>query len=138
MAATLLTSSGSYMHCVAQWTALPAPFNLNYVTMIGLLVVLDPLSLIPFAFSLIVNILLTSLAITTHLIPSMPYLALQRTSGLLTSFLGTSGNWGILTFVLALLLTDSAAHIPSVKMAPVAENRLASVEQNVISHERNN
>ncbi len=86
--AILLTSNGSYMHCVAQWTALPTLFNFNYAAMIGLPVVFNPLFLIPFVFLPIVNILLASLAIAIHLIPSTPYPVLQGTPGPLLVFWG--------------------------------------------------
>ena len=135
--AILLTSNGSYMHRVARWAALPTLFNFNYAAMIGLPVVFNPLFLIPFVFLPIVNILLASLAIAIHLIPSTPYPVLQGTPGPLISFLGTNGNWGILIFTLVLLLIDIAAYIPFVKMALVVENRLTLAEQDVISHEKN-
>ena len=83
------------------------------------------------------RIRLASLAIAIHLIPSTPYPVLQGTPGPLISFLGTNGNWGILIFTLVLLLIDSAAYIPFVKMALVVENRLILAEQDVISHEKN-
>src|SRR5699024_12062690 len=70
--AILLTSNGSYMHCVAQWTALPTLFNFNYAAMIGLPVVFSPLFLIPFVFLPIVNIFLSIFAFSFFFILSTP------------------------------------------------------------------
>lgn len=127
--AVLLTSNGSYMHRVARWTALPTLFNFNYATMVGLPVVFNPFLLIPFTFLPIINILIASIGIAIHLIPSTPYPVLQGTPGPLIAFLGSNGNWGVLFFSLALLLFDIMCYLPFVKTALVVEQRLTLQER---------
>lgn len=122
--AILLTSNGSSMQRVARWTALSTLFNFNYATMIGLPIIFNPLLMIPFIFLPVVNILIASLAIAVHMIPSTPYPVLQGTPGPLIAFLGTNGNWGILLFTIILLLVDIMAYIPFVKLALAVEDRL--------------
>ncbi|WP_231817501.1 PTS sugar transporter subunit IIC [Limosilactobacillus agrestis] len=136
--AILLTSNGSYMHRIARWTVLPTLFNSNYATIIGLPVLFNPLFILPFIFLPIINILLTSLAIAIHIIPSTPYPVLQGTPGPLIGFLGTNGNWGTLIFTLILLLLDIVAYLPFVKLALKVEYRLTLEEEDVVSHGKNN
>lgn len=122
--AILLTPSGSFMHRVARWTAIPTLFNFNYATMIGLPIILNPVLVIPFIFLPIVNIILASLAIAVHLIPATPYPVLLGTPGPLISFLGSNGNWVSLAFAIALLLVDVLAYLPFVRLAMMVEKRL--------------
>lgn len=134
--AILLTSNGSYMHRIARATALPTLFNFNYAAMIGLPIVFNPIFVLPFILLPVINILIASLAIAIHLIPSTPYPVLQGTPGPLISFLGTNGNWGILVFTLFLLLLDIVAYIPFVKMALEVEKRVMANEQDVMNYEQ--
>lgn len=135
LVAILITSNGSTLHRVARWTAIPTLFNFSYATMVGLPIILNPILLLPFIFLPVFNILVASLAIAIHLIPSTPYPVLQGTPGPLIAFLGTNGNWRILAFTIILLLVDIALYIPFVRMTLLVEGRLMQAEEkDVVSH----
>ena len=124
--AILLFPGSTSLHRVARWSAVPTVFNFDYSSLVGLLVILNPVFLLPFMLLPLVNIAIAAGVTVLGLIPATPYPVLLGTPGPLIGFLATNGNWGTLVFTMLLLFLDIALYLPFVRLNFQVEAQLAT------------
>lgn len=119
---------------VAKLTAIPVFFNTPGSLAFGIGLPLNPVYLIPFVLLPIFNMVVASVVIYLHLIPTIVYPVATGTPGILTAFVGSGGNLMALFFSLLLLLIDTIIYIPFVKYANKIDEQLL-IEEGERNHE---
>lgn len=125
----LLFTNSRQIETIVKWNLLPIIFNSPFGLIIGLPMILNPLFLLPLIFIPAINEFLAVAAISIKLIPTPAYPVLSGTPGILTSFLGTNGNWSSFFFTLLLFLLDIALLIPFVYIGIKVNERLKEYDE---------
>lgn len=99
---------------IAKLSIGPGIFNINEPVIFGLPIVLNPILIIPFIFTPIVNTVVGYFFVTTKLIPPVAYQVPWTTPGPLIPFLGTGGNFGALAVGLLCLGISVVIYLPFV------------------------
>lgn len=84
--------------------------------MIGLPVMFNPLYLIPFVLTPILNIVIAAIAIIAHIMPPVVYPVPMGTPGPLVAFIGTGGNFVALIIGVIVFFIDIIVYIPFVRL----------------------
>ncbi|MCQ2968792.1 MAG: PTS transporter subunit EIIC [Clostridium sp.] len=140
--AIFLFSKAKEHKSIAKLSLAPGLFNINEMVIFGLPIVLNPIYMIPFILTPIVNIGIGYLAsVVFKIIPPIAYNVPWTTPGPLAPFLGTGGNVLALCMGLLCLATSVIIYSPFVIAASKAElkaederkaNELNSIEESAI------
>ncbi|MFL2071621.1 PTS sugar transporter subunit IIC [Marinilactibacillus psychrotolerans] len=106
---------------IAKLSFVPGLFNINEPVIFGLPIVLNPIMIIPFVLTPVINIMIGYFFTITELIPPIGYSVPWTTPGFLIPFLGTGGNWGALAVGLLCLGVSVLTYMPFV----IASNKAA-------------
>lgn len=123
--AIILVSKNTQYHQVARWSIFPALFNGGQPILIGIPVLLNPVFLIPFIFTPVINMFIAALAIFLHIVPPVTYPSPLDTPGVLSAFIGTGGNFVALLIGILILALDVVIYIPFVKLSENVRRRLS-------------
>jgi PTS system cellobiose-specific IIC component len=110
---------------IANLSVFPAIFNHGLPVLFGSCVFLNPIYLLPFVLLPIANMVIASAFIFIHAIPPVVYPIPTGTPGILVPFIGTGGNWWALVLSIVLVILDTIAYIPFIKLAFAVEEQLA-------------
>ena len=99
---------------------------------VGLPTILNPIYLIPFVISPILNMLLGSVAIWFKLFPPLVYPIPNGTPGVLGPLMGTGGNISALIFTIFLVIVDAVIYLPFVKLGNEVERRYQEIKNEEI------
>lgn len=113
--AILIISKKKRNKNIAIWSAIPVIFNANLPLALGIPVILNPLLLIPFVLTPIVNMLLGSLAIAIGMFPPLVFPTPVGTPGILRPLIASGGNWISLLVMMLLLVIDVLIYIPFIQ-----------------------
>lgn len=120
--AIFIFSKAKEQKSIAKLSFAPGLFNINEMVIFGLPIVLNPIYMIPFILTPIVNIMIGYLAIVVFkIIPPIAYGVPWTTPGPLAPFLGTGGNVGALIVGLICLAVSVFIYAPFVMAASKAE-----------------
>ena len=119
--ALILFSNKRQKREIAVTSAAPVFFNVNLALVVGIPTILNPIYVIPFVLSPIVNMLLGSVAILLKLFPPLVYPVPDGIPGILGPLMGTGGNIVALIYTIFILIVDVMIYIPFVKL----ENKVA-------------
>lgn len=123
--AIFIASKQSQYKEIAKMSLVPGLFNINETLMFGLPIVLNPIFIIPFILTPMVNILIGYVAtVVLNIIPSPAIGVPWTTPGPLIPFLGTGGNWLALLIGLICLAVSVLIYLPFV----IASNRVMEKE----------
>lgn len=114
--AIVLVSQHKQKRKIAISSSLPVFFNVNFSLATGIPTILNPIYLIPFVLSPIVNMLLGTLAIGLRMFPPLVYPVPDGTPGMLGPLMGTGGNIWALIYTVFILIVDILIYIPFVKL----------------------
>lgn len=115
VAILIVSGAGSYRR-VGVSGLIPTLFNSGTSVMIGLPVMFNPLYLIPFILTPILNIVIAALAIIAHIMPPVVYPVPMGTPGPLVAFIGTGGNFVALIIGVIVFFIDIIVYIPFVRL----------------------
>ncbi|WP_290033456.1 PTS transporter subunit EIIC [Ligilactobacillus cholophilus] len=115
--AIILVSRTEHYHRVARWSAFPVLFNTNQSILLGIPVLFNPIYLIPFVCTPVINMLIAALAIHLKIMPPVTYPVPLATPGVLNAFIGTGGNFIALFIGILVLAIDVIIYIPFVKFS---------------------
>ena len=119
--ALILFSNKRQKREIAVTSAAPVFFNVNLALVVGIPTILNPIYVIPFVLSPIVNMLLGSVAILLKMFPPLVYPVPDGIPGILEPLMGTGGNIVALIYTIFILIVDVMIYIPFVKL----ENKVA-------------
>lgn len=114
--ALILFSNKKQKRTIARRSSVPVFFNVNFSLVVGIPTILNPIYVIPFVLSPIVNMLLGSIAIWIKLFPPLVYPVLDGTPGILAPLMGTGGNVVALIYTIFILIVDVLIYVPFVKL----------------------
>lgn len=114
--ALILFSNKRQKREIAVTSAAPVFFNVNLALVVGIPTILNPIYVIPFVLSPIVNMLLGSVAILLKLFPPLVYPVPDGIPGILGPLMGTGGNIVALIYTIFILIVDVMIYIPFVKL----------------------
>lgn len=114
--ALILFSNKRQKREIAVTSAAPVFFNVNLALVVGIPTILNPIYVIPFVLSPIVNMLLGSVAILLKLFPPLVYPVPDGILGILGPLMGTGGNIVALIYTIFILIVDVMIYIPFVKL----------------------
>lgn len=114
--AIFLFSKRQHYQSIAKWSLFPAIFNNHYPMMLGVPVLFNPLLIVPFVLSPLLNMVIAWIFITLGWIPTAVYPVPSGTPGPLIAFIGTNGNWLSLILGLILIAIDVCLYAPFVKL----------------------
>lgn len=114
--ALILFSNKRQKREIAVTSAAPVFFNVNLALVVGIPTILNPIYVIPFVLSPIVNMLLGSVAILLKLFPPLVYPVSDGIPGILGPLMGTGGNIVALIYTIFILIVDVMIYIPFVKL----------------------
>jgi len=115
--ATLIVAKRPSTRNIAKLSLLPSLVNVPGPMLVGLPVILNPLLLIPFILTPLVNQSIAWATIRLHIMPPVVYSVPSSTPGPLMAFLGTNGNWVALIVSLICLAVSTLIYIPFVKLS---------------------
>lgn len=119
---------------IAKVSAVPVFFNVNLPLTFGIVLILNPIFLLPFVLLPLFNMVCASGLIFLHVIPPLVYPIPNGTPGILVPFMGSGGDWVTLLVSLLLLVIDVWAYIPFVKLAEKVEDRLQEMRKEAANH----
>lgn len=111
---------------IARLSIAPGIFNINEPVVFGLPIVLNPIMMIPFILTPMINIGIGYLAISLGLMDPIGYSVPWTTPGPLIPFLGSGGDWRGLVVGLVALAVSVLAYTPFVL---AANNAVEQVEE---------
>lgn len=114
--ALILFSNKRQKREIAVTSAAPVFFNVNFALVVGIPTILNPIYVIPFVLSPIVNMLLGSVAILLKMFPPLVYPVPDGIPGILGPLMGTGGNIVALIYTIFILIVDVMIYIPFVKL----------------------
>ncbi|WP_244438045.1 PTS transporter subunit EIIC [Lactobacillus kitasatonis] len=114
--ALILFSNKRQKREIAVTSAAPVFFNVNLALVVGIPTILNPIYVIPFVLSPIVNMLLGSVAILLKMFPPLVYPVPDGIPGILGPLMGTGGNIVVLIYTIFILIVDVMIYIPFVKL----------------------
>lgn len=114
--ALILFSNKRQKREIAVTSAAPVFFNVNLALVVGIPTILNPVYVIPFVLSPIVNMLLGSIAILLKMFPPLVYPVPDGIPGILGPLMGTGGNIVALIYTIFILIVDVMIYIPFVKL----------------------
>lgn len=114
--ALILFSNKRQKREIAVTSAAPVFFNVNLALVVGIPTILNPIYVIPFVLSPIVNMLLGSVAILLKMFPPLVYPVPDGIPGILGPLMGTGGNIVALIYTIFILIVDVMIYIPFVKL----------------------
>lgn len=120
--ALILFTNKKQKRKVAISSSFPVFFNVNMALVVGIPTILNPIYLIPFVLSPIVNMLLGSIAIWLKLFPPLVYPVPDGIPGILGPLMGTGGNIVALIYTIFILIVDVLIYVPFVKL----DNKVAN------------
>ena len=130
--AVALFSKNKQHRKVAVYSSFPVFFNISMPVAVGLPTILNPIYLIPFVISPILNMLLGSVAIWFKLFPPLVYPIPNGTPGVLGPLMGTGGNISALIFTIFLVIVDAVIYLPFVKLGNEVERRYQEIKNEEI------
>lgn len=104
--ATLLYSKQRHTKMMSAWCFVPTLFNQNLSFYVGMPLMMNRKYLYPLLSTAIMNMLLASLMILCHIIPTSVYPNLLGTPIIISAFITTNGNFMALAFSCLLLFID--------------------------------
>lgn len=122
--AIILVAKTTRYHRVARWSIFPVLFNASQPILLGIPVLLNPLYIVPFIATPVLNMLIAALAIHLHIMPPVTYPTPLDTPGVLSAFIGTGGNFAALLIGILALVIDVLLYIPFVKLSEQIEVRI--------------
>lgn len=122
--AVLLITKNQGEQRIVTWSTFPAIFNANMPLALGIPIILNPIMLIPFVFTPIVNMILGSAAISIHLFAPLVFPVPTGTPGILVPLIASGGNWFTIVFMLLLLVIDVLIYYPFIKIAENVEQQI--------------
>jgi len=102
---------------IGKLSFIPGLFNINEPIIFGLPIVLNPVMIIPFVLTPLVNIIIGYIAISTGFMAPVGYALPWTTPGFLIPYLGTGGDWRGLLVGLFCLAVAVAIYSPFVILA---------------------
>ncbi|MBL1072360.1 PTS sugar transporter subunit IIC [Lactobacillus kitasatonis] len=114
--ALILFSNKRQKREIAVTSAAPVFFNVNLAPVVGIPTILNPIYVIPFVLSPIVNMLLGSVAILLKMFPPLVYPVPDGIPGILGPLMETGGNIVALIYTIFILIVDVMIYIPFVKL----------------------
>lgn len=120
---------------VAEISLIPGVFNYGLPVVTGVPLFLNPVFLIPFVLTPIMNIIIGSICIFVHLIPPLVFDVPEGTPGIMIPFMSSGGNWMALIIALLLLLLDVICYIPFIKLSLQVEQRYQEMKKEGTLHE---
>ncbi|MGO5278109.1 PTS transporter subunit EIIC [Lactobacillus amylovorus] len=121
--ALILFSNKKQKRAIAMRSSVPVFFNVNFSLVVGIPTILNPIYVIPFVLSPIVNMLLGSIAIWIKLFPPLVYPVPDGTPGILAPLMGTGGNVVALIYTIFILIVDVLIYVPFVKLDNQVANK---------------
>jgi len=106
----------------------PAIVNSPIAILVGLPVILNPILIVPFILTPLVNQGIAWFVIRIHLMPPPVYAVPEGTPGPLIAFLGTNGNWVALVVSLLCLTVSTLIYLPFVKLNMTVNDKVAQLE----------
>ncbi|KRM71362.1 PTS transporter subunit EIIC [Lacticaseibacillus brantae] len=126
--AIFIVSRRHSMREIAGLGLAPAIVNNPVAILVGLPVILNPLLLIPFILTPLVNQGIAWFVIRLHIMPPPVYTVPTGTPGPFIAFLGTNGNWVALVVSLLCLLVSTLIYIPFVRLTMIVNDEAAQLE----------
>ena len=114
--ALILLSNRKQKQKVALASSVPVFFNVNFALVLGIPTILNPIYLIPFVLTPIVNMFLGSIAILLKMFPPLVYPVPDGLPGILGPLMGTGGNNLALIYTIFILIVDVCIYLPFVKL----------------------
>lgn len=106
---------------IVMWSTFPAIFNANMPLALGVPIIFNPLFLIPYLVTPLLNMFLGSVAIGFGLIPPLVYPVPDGTPGVLVPLVASGGNWLAVLLTVILLVIDVFIYLPFIKIAERVE-----------------
>ncbi|WP_308555783.1 PTS transporter subunit EIIC [uncultured Lactobacillus sp.] len=114
--AVILVSHQKQKRKIAISSSLPIFFNINFSLVTGIPTILNPIYLIPFALTPIVNMILGTIAIGLRMFPPLVYPVPDGTPGMLGPLMGTGGDIWALIYTIFILIVDVLIYLPFVRL----------------------
>ena len=127
--AIIIVARTSRYHQVARWAVFPTLFNANQPILLGIPVLFNPIFLVPFVVTPVVNMLIAALAIHFQIMPPVTYPSPLDTPGALSAFIGTGGNFMALLIGILIMTLDVLIYIPFVKLFEQVHNEMKIKER---------
>ncbi|MDE3314342.1 PTS sugar transporter subunit IIC [Lacticaseibacillus zeae] len=125
--ATLWVGRSKPLRRIAGLSLLPGLVNISSPVMIGWPVTLNPILLVPFLITPLVNMAIAWVAIRLRLMPPSVYTVPTTTPGPLAAFLGTNGNLVALVVAVICLIVSVLIYAPFVRLAETVSLESAKV-----------
>lgn len=126
--AVFLVSKRKDYRNIAKLSFAPGLFNINEPVVFGLPIVLNPIMIIPFVLTPVINILIGYFFIVSEIIPPIGYSVPWTTPGPLIPFLGTGGSWGALAVGFLCLGVSVLTYMPFVLATNKAAVKMEEME----------
>lgn len=131
--AIFIFSKAQDQRSIAKLSFAPGLFNINESIIFGLPIVLNPIYIIPFIITPIVNILIGYTAIVVlEIIPPIAYGVPWTTPGPLIPFLGSGGNFMALLVGMLCLVVSVLIYAPFVIASSKAAQKEAELQKEII------
>lgn len=131
--AIFIFSKAQDQRSIAKLSFAPGLFNINESIIFGLPIVLNPIYIIPFIITPIVNILIGYTAIVVlEIIPPIAYGVPWTTPGPLIPFLGSGGNFMALLVGILCLVVSVLIYAPFVIASSKAAQKEAELQKEII------
>ena len=127
--AIIIVARTSRYHQVVRWAVFPTLFNANQPILLGIPVLFNPIFLVPFVVTPVVNMLIAALAIHFQIMPPVTYPSPLDTPGALSAFIGTGGNFMALLVGILIMTLDVLIYIPFVKLSEQVHNEMKIKER---------
>lgn len=127
--AIIIVARTTRYHQVARWSVFPTLFNVNQPILLGIPVLFNPVFLIPFIATPVVNMIIAALAIHFQIMPPVTYPSPLDTPGVLSAFIGTGGNLMALLVGILIMTLDVLIYIPFVKISEQIRIEMQEKEQ---------
>ena len=125
--ATLWVGRSTPLRRIAGLSLLPGLVNISLPVMIGWPVTLNPILLVPFLTTPLVNMAIAWTAIRLRLMPPSVYTIPTTTPGPLAAFLGTNGNLVALIVAVICLIVSVLIYAPFIRLAETINLESAKV-----------
>lgn len=127
--AIIIVARTTRYHQVAQWAVFPTLFNANQPILLGIPILFNPVFLIPFVATPVINMIIAALAIHFQIMPPVTYPSPLDTPGVLSAFIGTGGNFMVLLVEMLIMALDVLIYIPFVKLSERIRNEIQAKNQ---------
>ncbi len=118
---------------LAKYSALPMIFNINEIMMFGLPVVFNPIMMIPFLATPVVQILIAGLAVQLHLVPVVTQQVPWTTPIILSGYLATGSAAGAVLQIIN-VLAGVMIYCPFIKIYEYEKNKDSSKKMDQLLH----